>query len=508
MAHPDHDQVIGRLVGARLRGAADGRAVSGAPEAHPDAETWAAYVDGGLRADEVLRLETHLAGCPACRRLLAVLVPEVSSGAASALREVEEPATGRGVVIPFPRRQVFVWMAAAAGLLMAVTLWSVSRLGDRPAASVAMSTPRTGAGVALEAPPARPPADSGAKATAPQSRLEDRKAVAQVAGRPPAVAEGSAAREEQDKRKADLPNDALALRSDLAVAQERQAAQAVAAPAAKAPNIQPQANTATAGSRPRGPSVNQQANQQQYAQPAAQSPPLAKSPPPLPATPVAVASATPAPAPAPPAEPVAPPARSDAAAAVPRERRANEQSTPQVAETATITSSGAGAGRTPAQPQSARGQAAGTDREGLARSKDEAATFKAFGYVAAASTLSSFAEPGGRLLWRIADGRRLESSSDGGMTWMERHTARGDRLRAGTAPSIDSAWVVGERGLVLRFSVPGGWTAVSRPAASSLIAVSATGAQAARVTADDGRVFETADGGATWTPVSPGAGPQ
>ncbi len=233
MAHPDHDQVIGRLVGARLRGAADGRAVSGAPEAHPDAETWAAYVDGGLRADEVVRLETHLAGCPACRRLLAVLVPEVSSGAASALREVEEPATGRGVVIPFPRRQVFVWMAAAAGLLMAVTLWSVSRLGDRPAASVAMSTPRTGAGVALEAPPARPPADSAAKATAPQSRLEDRKAVAEVAGRPPAVAEGSAAREEQDKRKPDLPNDALASRSDLAVAQERQAAQAPAAPAAQ-----------------------------------------------------------------------------------------------------------------------------------------------------------------------------------------------------------------------------------------------------------------------------------
>ena len=116
MAHPDHDQVIGRLVGARLRGAADRRAVSGAAaEAHPDAETWAAYVDGGLRADEVVRLETHLAGCPACRRLLAVLAPEVSSDAAPAVREVEAPAAGRGVVIPFPRRQVFAWMAAAAG---------------------------------------------------------------------------------------------------------------------------------------------------------------------------------------------------------------------------------------------------------------------------------------------------------------------------------------------------------------------------------------------------------
>src|SRR5688572_24573719 len=113
MAHPDHDQVIGRLVGARLRGAADRRAVSGAAaEAHPDAETWAAYVDGGLRADEVVRLDPPLAGCPACRRLLAVLAPEVSSGAAPASREVEAPAVGRGVVLPFPRRLVFAWMAA------------------------------------------------------------------------------------------------------------------------------------------------------------------------------------------------------------------------------------------------------------------------------------------------------------------------------------------------------------------------------------------------------------
>jgi len=101
MAHPDHDQFIGRLAGARLRGTADRRAVSGAAaEAHPDAETWAAYVDGGLQADEVVGLETHLAGCPACRHLVAALVPEVSSGAASGVREVEAPAAERGVVIP------------------------------------------------------------------------------------------------------------------------------------------------------------------------------------------------------------------------------------------------------------------------------------------------------------------------------------------------------------------------------------------------------------------------
>jgi hypothetical protein len=266
--------------------------------------------------------------------------------------------------------------------------------------------------------------------------------------------------------------------------------------------------------------ANQQANQQasqkagnqrQYAQAAAQAPPLAKSPPPLPATAAApaVASATPPPAPAPAAEPVARPAQSDAAAADTRERRANEQPPGQLAEKVAIASSGAGAGRSSARPQPERGQAAGADREGQVRSKDEAAKPTAFGYVAAASTLPSFAEPGGRMLWRIADGLRLESSSDGGATWTLRYyRAGGDRLRAGAAPAIDSAWAVGERGRVLRLASPGDWTEVSRPAAATLVAVSATGAQSARVTADDGRVFETADGGATWTQVSPGAGPR
>ena len=173
----------------------------------------------------------------------------------------------------------------------------------------------------------------------------------------------------------------------------------------------------------------------------------------------------------------------------------------------TITGSGAGARRTPARAQPERSQAAGAEREGQARSKDEAATFKALGYVAAASAASSFAEPAGRLRWRIADGRRLESSSDGGSTWTGQFTARA-RLRTGTAPAIDSAWAVGEGGLVLRYVVPGGWAEVSRPAPATLVAVSATSGLAARVTADDGRVFETVDGGVTWTPGAPGAGPQ
>jgi len=63
MAHPDHDQFIGRLAGARLRGMADGRAVTRVgPEVHPDAETWAAYVEGGLQAIHVRHRASAAAG--------------------------------------------------------------------------------------------------------------------------------------------------------------------------------------------------------------------------------------------------------------------------------------------------------------------------------------------------------------------------------------------------------------------------------------------------------------
>jgi hypothetical protein len=538
MAHPDHDQVIGRLVGTRLRGGAERHAVSdGAAEVHPDAETWAAYVDGGLRADEVARLETHLAGCQVCRRLLAVLAPEVSSEVAPAAREAETSIAGRGVVIPFPRRQVLAWMAAAAGLLMAVTLWSVSRLGgDRPVASIALSTPQEPAAApAASAPPA--PAEPVPQPNATAGRLRDAAPVDRMAAQAPAAGEVAAARQELDKRKSDVRSDEPALRrvekvgppvadgragagagaaagtvggpfaEGSKVAEEKQAAKALE-PTAGGRESQLQTNTVAAGARPRGPLVNQQANQQasnqqRNATAASAVPPT--SPAPLPATPAA-APAVAAAAPAPPAAaPVPPPAQADAAAAAPRERRANEQPPSTVSETVTITSRG-GARRASAQAE--RGQTTDADREGRAPSKDEAAKPAAFGYVAPASALPSFAEPEGRLRWRIADGRRLESSSDGGTTWNERYRTRGDRLRAGTAPSIDSAWAVGERGLVLRLAVPGGWTPVARAGSLTLIAVTATGAQSARVTAADGSVFETADGGATWTPASPGAGPQ
>jgi hypothetical protein len=265
---------------------------------------------------------------------------------------------------------------------------------------------------------------------------------------------------------------------------------AAPAPAADPRQIQLQTNTVAAGAaRARGPLATQ-AHTQQNAAGSALPPPAS--------APIAEALPMPVPPPAAAGPPPAAPAQADARAAGTRERRADEREVGQLADVV-VTSGAPGARAEAAAP--ARGQA-GVDRSRAAVSKDDAAKTLAFG-AAAPAALPSFAEPGGRLQWRIAGGRTLESSSDGGTTWAARHTVgRGERLRAGTAPAIDSAWAVGERGLVLRLVVPGGWSAVSRVADVPLVAVSASGPQAARVTAADGRVFETADGGATWTPAA------
>ncbi|MEO5823806.1 MAG: zf-HC2 domain-containing protein [Vicinamibacteraceae bacterium] len=550
MAHADHDQVFGRLAGARLRGTAESRlgGAAAAAEAHPDAETWAAYVDGGLLVDEVSRLEAHLAGCGACRRLVAAFAPEVSVAAPPAVRVAEAPATAGATILAFPRRRVFAYMAIAATLFGAVTLWSVSRLGtERPAAEFAATravgdTPGAAAGSPMPAPstsPASPsPADPASRADAPAAgdrdgqaallarrktataevdKLQVRLGGADAASRQ-AAATGARGRTERDTAGGAPAGGAAS--GGPAPAEEKRLADAAAsvplpaappapAPAAGARAIQLQTNSVAAGAtRPHGPLSNQAANAQQNA-------PVAQAPAPaiVPVTPVAAVAAPPpaAPAPAPARAPAdartakadSGAAKTDGDAAQTREQRANEQAA-TVSEI--VTTTGAALGRA-ARPQPARGQAAGADRSGPAVSKDESAKTASFaaGRIAVVPT---FAEPGGRLLWRIAaDGRRIESSSDGGTTWNLSHNAR-RRLRGGTAPSIDSAWAVGDRGLVLRLTVPGGWAAVAPPEDVTLTAVSAANAHSARVTAADGRAFETADGGATWTPATPGAGPQ
>jgi hypothetical protein len=103
--------------------------------------------------------------------------------------------------------------------------------------------------------------------------------------------------------------------------------------------------------------------------------------------------------------------------------------------------------------------------------------------------------PAPRVLWRTRD-VTVESSSDGGMTWVTDHTA--DRtIRASAFVDAHVAWIVGDSGLILR-RTKNGWFGASPPADGNIIAVKASSPSRATVTLEDGRVFTTANGGVTW----------
>ena len=102
-----------------------------------------------------------------------------------------------------------------------------------------------------------------------------------------------------------------------------------------------------------------------------------------------------------------------------------------------------------------------------------------------------------RARWRIF-GPEILRTVDGGTTWTPQATGTTARLTAGAAPQPDVCWVVGEEGTVL-LSIDGlSWQRLNSPADASLVAVSATSAEAATVTASDGRTFATTDRGRTW----------
>jgi photosystem II stability/assembly factor-like uncharacterized protein len=99
-----------------------------------------------------------------------------------------------------------------------------------------------------------------------------------------------------------------------------------------------------------------------------------------------------------------------------------------------------------------------------------------------------------RVMWRVRD-LVIEHSTDGGATWVTEHTA--DRpVRAGAFVNANVAWLVGENGLVLRRTI-NGWFGASPPADEHIAAVRASSPSKATVTLEDGRVFNTENGGVT-----------
>jgi Putative zinc-finger len=102
------------------------------------------------------------------------------------------------------------------------------------------------------------------------------------------------------------------------------------------------------------------------------------------------------------------------------------------------------------------------------------------------------------ITWRVWASGVVERSVDGGATWTREPSVDAPAARAIYAPSRDVCWIVGDRGLILRFEAGRGWTRVPPPAQVSFVAVEPSDALRATITASDGRRFTTTDGGQTW----------
>ena len=107
--------------------------------------------------------------------------------------------------------------------------------------------------------------------------------------------------------------------------------------------------------------------------------------------------------------------------------------------------------------------------------------------------------PDPQVLWRISSGRYVEMSVDAGTTWRTQWTSPTAHVVAGSAPSIDTCWLVGRGGIVLLTTDANKWRTLTPPADADFGSVAAVDASSATVTATDGRQFKTSDGGKHWS---------
>jgi photosystem II stability/assembly factor-like uncharacterized protein len=127
-----------------------------------------------------------------------------------------------------------------------------------------------------------------------------------------------------------------------------------------------------------------------------------------------------------------------------------------------------------------------------------AATAQALGRVNAKAS-SEIASPDPRTRWRQRGGGNVDYTADGGQTWETTPTGVTETLTAGSSPTADVCWMVGKGGVVLLTTDGRHWQRLAFPETIDLAAVLASDSRSALVTAADGMLFRTIDGGATWT---------
>jgi hypothetical protein len=109
------------------------------------------------------------------------------------------------------------------------------------------------------------------------------------------------------------------------------------------------------------------------------------------------------------------------------------------------------------------------------------------------------ATPDSTIVWRILKGRDIQRSQDSGASWTTQTTVPDVQLSSGACPTTTVCWVVGNGGSVLRTTDGQSWQRIPFIETTDLVVVTASNPDTVVVTAKDGRRFSTRDAGKSWT---------
>jgi len=118
---------------------------------------------------------------------------------------------------------------------------------------------------------------------------------------------------------------------------------------------------------------------------------------------------------------------------------------------------------------------------------------------AKAPSTNQISSPDGSVAWQFGVGGAILRSSNSG-PWLAQPSGVTTDLLAGSAPSSDVCWMVGKSGTIVRTLDNGAhWRLVKAPSLDDYTRISATDSNNATVAAANGQSFTTHDGGVTWS---------
>jgi hypothetical protein len=105
------------------------------------------------------------------------------------------------------------------------------------------------------------------------------------------------------------------------------------------------------------------------------------------------------------------------------------------------------------------------------------------------------------VFYRIATSGFVEISEDGGAAWQRQLLNPSAEFTAGSAPEPRICWLVGRSGTIFLTEDGKNWRQIPSPTPEDLVAVVASSASNAAVTANDKRKWSTDDAGKNWRPA-------